>query len=48
LFREKGHVAFVDVFMELGYLDPKDYVFLPDTDAYRESKSLSAGGGLAP
>jgi hypothetical protein len=25
LFREKGHVAFVDVFMKLGYLDPKDY-----------------------
>ena len=25
LFREKGHVAFVDVFIKLGYLDPKDY-----------------------
>ncbi len=25
LFREKGYVAFVDVFMALGYLDPKDY-----------------------
>jgi hypothetical protein len=25
LFREKGHIAFVDVFMELGYLDPKEY-----------------------
>ena len=25
LFREKGYVAFVDVFMKLGYLAPKDY-----------------------
>jgi hypothetical protein len=25
LFRDKGYVAFVDVFMKLGYLDPKDY-----------------------
>ena len=25
LFREKGYIAFVDVFMELGYLDPKEY-----------------------
>ena len=26
LFREKGHIAFVDVFVELGYLNPKEYV----------------------
>ena len=26
LLREKGHIAFVDVFIELGYLDPKEYV----------------------
>lgn len=25
LLREKGYIAFVDVFMELGYLDPKEY-----------------------
>ena len=25
LLREKGYIAFVDVFMKLGYLDPKDY-----------------------
>ena len=25
LFLEKGHVAFVDVFMALGYLTPKEY-----------------------
>ena len=25
LLREKGYIAFVDVFMRLGYLDPKDY-----------------------
>lgn len=25
LLREKGHIAFVDVFMKLGYLDQQDY-----------------------
>ena len=25
LLREKGYISFVDVFMKLGYLDPKDY-----------------------
>lgn len=25
LLREKGYIAFIDVFMKLGYLDPKDY-----------------------
>lgn len=25
LLQEKGHIAFVDVFMELGTLDPKEY-----------------------
>ncbi|MGF1613588.1 MAG: hypothetical protein ACFCVA_06640 [Gammaproteobacteria bacterium] len=25
LLREKEHISFVDVFMELGYLDPKEY-----------------------
>ena len=25
LLREKGYIAFVDVFMKLGYLEPKDY-----------------------
>jgi len=25
LLRENGYIAFVDVFMELGYLDPKEY-----------------------
>ncbi len=25
LLKEKGYVSFVDVFMKLGYLDPKDY-----------------------
>jgi len=25
LLRENGYIAFVDVFMKLGYLDPKDY-----------------------
>jgi len=25
LIKEKGRITFVDVFMELGYLDPKDY-----------------------
>ena len=25
LLREKGYISFVDVFMKLGYLNPKDY-----------------------
>ena len=25
LLREKGHIAFVDIFLRLGYLDAKDY-----------------------
>ena len=25
LLKEKGYISFVDVFMKLGYLDPKDY-----------------------
>jgi hypothetical protein len=25
LLREKGYISFIDVFMRLGYLDPKDY-----------------------
>ena len=25
LIQEKGHISFVDVFVKLGYLDPKDY-----------------------
>ena len=25
LLKEKGYISFVDVFMMLGYLDPKDY-----------------------
>ncbi|MFA7174915.1 MAG: hypothetical protein WC340_16185 [Kiritimatiellia bacterium] len=25
LIQEKGYIAFVDVFMELGYLDPREY-----------------------
>lgn len=25
LLKEKGYISFVDVFMRLGYLDPKDY-----------------------
>ena len=25
LLQEKGYISFVDVFMELGYLDPKDF-----------------------
>jgi len=25
LLKEKGYISYVDVFMKLGYLDPKDY-----------------------
>ena len=25
LLKEKGYISFVDVFMKLGYLDPKEY-----------------------
>jgi hypothetical protein len=25
LLKEKGYISFVDVFIKLGYLDPKDY-----------------------
>ena len=25
LLKEKGYISFVDLFMKLGYLDPKDY-----------------------